>query len=50
MILIEFGFNDTSAFVGHLVSSLRKMEKITRRESRGDERQGQERKREMDES
>ena len=40
--LIELGFNDTSTLVGHFVSSLREREKRDRRDSRGDERGGQE--------
>ena len=35
------GFNDTSTLVGHFVSSPRECEKIDRRDSRGDEREGQ---------
>ena len=38
------GFNDTT-LVGHFVSSPREREKIDRRDSRGDERGGQGRKR-----
>ena len=38
-------FNDTSVLVGHFVSSPREREKRDRRDSRGDERQGQGRKR-----
>ena len=38
--LIVLGFNDTSTFVGE-------REKRDRRNSRGDEREGQERKRKM---
>ena len=34
-------FNDTSALVGHFVSSPREREKIDRRDHRGDEREGQ---------
>ena len=44
------GFKDTSTFVGHFVSSPREGEKSDRRDSRGDERAGQERKRKMNES
>ena len=40
------GFNDPSTFVGHFVSSPREREK---RDSRGDEREGQGRKRNMNE-
>ena len=39
---IVLGFNDTSTLVGHFVSSPREMEK---RDRRGDEREGQGRKR-----
>ena len=38
------GFNDTSTLVGHFVSSPREREKRDRKDSRGDEREGQERK------
>ena len=48
--LIVLGFNNTSTFVGHFVSSPREWEKRDRRDSRGDEREGQERKRKMNES
>ena len=44
------GFNDTSILVGYFVSSPREMEMRDRRDSRGDEREGQERKRKMNES
>ena len=44
------GFNDTSTLVGHFVSSPREMEKKDRRDSRGEERKGQGRKRNIDES
>ena len=44
------GFNDTSFFVGHFVTSPRGREKGDRKDSRGDEREGQERKRKMNES
>ena len=43
------GFNDTSPLVGHFVSSPRKREKRDRIDSRGDERDGQERKKNMNE-
>ena len=43
--LIVLGFNDTSTLEGHFVSSPREREKRDRRESRGDEREGQGRKR-----
>ena len=42
------GFNETSTLLGHFVSFSREREK--RRDSRGDEREGQERKRKMNES
>ena len=45
--LIVLGFNDTSTLVGHFVLSPRKREK---RDSRGDERGGQGRKRNRNES
>ena len=45
--LIVLGFNDTSTLEGHFVSSPREREKRDRRESRGDEREGQGRKRNM---
>ena len=44
------GFNDTSALVGHFVSSPREREKRDRRDSRRDEREEQGRKRNMNES
>ena len=44
------GFNDTSILVGHFVSSPREREKRYRRNSRGGEREGQGRKRKMNES
>ena len=44
------GFNDTSALVGHFVSSPREREKTDRRDSRGDEREGHGRKRNRNES
>ena len=43
-------FNDTSALMGHFVSSTREREKRDRRDSRGDEREGQGRKRNGNES
>ena len=49
-VLIELGFNDTSTLVGHFVSSPREREKKDRRDSRGDEREGQGRKRNRNES
>ena len=48
--LTELGFNDTSTLVGHFVSSPREREKIDRRDSRRDEREGQGRKRNRNES
>ena len=48
--LIELGFNDTSTLVGHFVSSPREREKRYRRDSRGDEIEGQGRKRNRNES
>ena len=48
--LIVLGFNDTSTLEGHFVSSPREREKRDRRESRGDEREGQGRKRNRNES
>ena len=47
--LIELGFNDTSTLVGHFVSSPREREKKDRRDSKGDEREGQGRKRNRNE-
>ena len=44
IILIELWFYDTSTLVGHVVSSPREREKRDRRDSRGDEREGQGRK------
>ena len=38
---IVLGFNDTSAPVGHFVSSPREREKRDRRNNTGDEREGQ---------
>ena len=43
------GFNGTSIFVGHFVSSPRE-KKIDKEDSRGNERKGQGRKRKMNES
>ena len=48
--LIVLGFNDTSTHEGHIVSSPREREKTDRRDSRGDEKDGLGRKREMKES
>ena len=50
LTMIELGFNDTSTLVGHFVSSPREREKIDRRDSRRDEREGQGRKRNRNES
>ena len=44
------GFIDTSTLEGHFVSSPREWEKRNRKESRGDEREGQGRKRNRNES
>ena len=44
------GFNDTSAFVGHFVTSSREREKRDRKDSRKDEREGQGKKRNRNES
>ena len=44
------GFNDTSILEGYFVSSPREREKRDRRDTRGDERGGQGRKRKMNES
>ena len=43
-LLIVLGFNNTPTFVGHFVSSPREREERDRRDSRGDEREGQRRK------
>ena len=43
------GFNDTSTLVGHFVSSPRDREKKDRRDTRGDEREGQGKKRNRNE-
>ena len=48
--LIVLGFNDMSTLVGHFVSSPREREKSDRRDSRRDEREGQGRKRNRNES
>ena len=49
--LIVLGFNDMSTLVGHIVLSPREREKRDRREdSTGDEKEGQGRKRKMNES
>ena len=39
--LIVLGFNDTSTLVGHFVLSPRERQKRDRRDSRGEEREGQ---------
>ena len=48
--LIVFGFNNTSTLVGHFVSPPREREKRDRRDSIGDEREGQGRKMNRNES
>ena len=48
--LIVLGFNDTSILVGYFVSLPREREKRDKRDSRGDEREGQGRKRNRNES
>ena len=48
--LIVLGFNDTSTLVGHFVSSPKESEKRDRRDIRGDDRDGQGRKRNGNES
>ena len=50
MLLIVLGFNDTSTFVGHFVSSTRKREKRDTRDRRGDEREGEGRNRNRNEN
>ena len=50
VFFIMSGFNNTSTLVGHFVSSPRDREKSDRRESSGDERQGQWRKQNRNES
>ena len=44
------GFNDTATLVSHFVSSPREREKIDRRDSRRDEREGQGRNKNRSES
>ena len=44
------GFNDKSTLVGHFVSSLRERERRDRKDSRGNEIEGQGRKRNKNES
>ena len=44
------GFNDTSILMGHFISSPREREKRDRRDSSGDEREGQGVKRNIHES
>ena len=44
--LIVLGFNNTSTIMDHFVSSPREREKRDRRDSRGDEREGQGKKEE----
>ena len=48
--LIVLGFYDMSTLVGHFVSSSREKEKRDRKDSRGDEREVQGRKRKVNES
>ena len=48
--LIVLVFNDTSTLVGDFVSSPREREKRDRKDNRGDEREGQGRKRKLNES
>ena len=48
--IIVLGFNNTSTLVSHFVSSPREWEKRDRRDCRGDERGGQGRKRNRNES
>ena len=48
-VLFVLGFNDMSTLVGHSLSSPREREKRDRRDSGGDEREGQGRKRKMNE-
>ena len=48
--LAELGFNDTSTLVGHFLLSPREREDRDRKDSRGDERQGQGSKRNRNES
>ena len=50
LFLIVSGFNDMSTFVGHFMSPPMEREKIGRRDSRGDKREGQGRKRKMTDS
>ena len=50
LTLIVLRFNDTLTLVGHFVSSPREMEKRYRRDSRGDERECQGRKKNRNES
>ena len=47
---IVLGFNDMSTLLGHFVSSPREREKSDRTDSRGDDREGQGRKRNRNES
>ena len=49
-LLIVLGFNDKSTLVGHFVLSPRGREKRDRIDSRGDEREGQEKKKNRNES
>ena len=49
-LFIVLGFNDTSTLVGHFVSSPGEREKRERRDIRGNKREGQGRKRKMNEN
>ena len=48
-VIYILGFNDTSTLVGHFVSYPREREKKDRKYSRGDEREGQRKKRNRNE-
>ena len=50
MIVIELWFYDTSTLMGHFVSSPKESKKRDRRDSKGDEREEQGRKRNRNES
>ena len=50
LLLTVLGFNNMSTLVGHFVLSPREREKRDRRDSRGDEREGQGRKRDRNEN
>ena len=49
-LLIVLGFNNKTTLVGHFVSSPKEREKSYRRDSRGDEKEGQGRKKNRNES